>query len=410
MRRRREYLTHPVFHAHRSETAMLRYLRRLADKDFALDRGMIPLGSCTMKLNATTEMEPDHLARVRRPPPVRPGGADRGHPRRSSPSSRAGSARSPATTPSRSSPTRAPRASSPASSRSAPTTRPAARPSATSASSRPRAHGTNAASAVMAGMKVVVVGPRDDGNVDMDDLRPRSTSTATTSPRSWSPTPRRTACSRTRSPTCAPWCTTPAARSTSTARTSTPSSASPGPGKFGADVSHLNLHKTFCIPHGGGGPGVGPVAVREHLAPYLPNHPLGDRRRPRTGVGPVSAAPFGSAGILPIRWAYVRLMGGAGPDAGDAGRHPQRQLRRRPAPRPLPGPLRRPRRPRRARVHPRPARDHQADRRHRRRRRQAARRLRLPRADDVLPGRGHAHGRADRERGQGRARPVRARR
>jgi glycine dehydrogenase len=84
------------------------------------------------------------------------------------------------------------------------------------------------------------------------------------------------------------------------------------PGRFGGDVSHLNLHKTFCIPHGGGGPGVGPVAVREHLAPFLPNHPLVDEAGPRTGVGPISAAPFGSAGILPIPWAYIRLMGGPG--------------------------------------------------------------------------------------------------
>jgi glycine dehydrogenase len=84
------------------------------------------------------------------------------------------------------------------------------------------------------------------------------------------------------------------------------------PGRFGADVSHLNLHKTFCIPHGGGGPGVGPVALREHLAPFLPNHPLDPEAGPETGVGPVSAAPYGSAGILPISWAYVRLMGGAG--------------------------------------------------------------------------------------------------
>jgi glycine dehydrogenase len=84
------------------------------------------------------------------------------------------------------------------------------------------------------------------------------------------------------------------------------------PGRFGADVSHLNLHKTFCIPHGGGGPGVGPVGVRAHLAPYLPNHPMRPEAGPATGVGPVSAAPWGSAGILPISWAYVRLMGGAG--------------------------------------------------------------------------------------------------
>ena len=170
---------------------------------------------------------------------------------------------------------------------------------------------------------------------------------------------------------------------------------------------HLNLHKTFCIPHGGGGPGVGPVGVRAHLAPFLPNHPL----RPRPGRRPASArspaAPWGSAGILPISWAYVRLMGADGLHARPpsvailAANYVAARLRAA-----LPGALHRPRRPGRARVHPRPAADHQGDRRHRRRRRQAADRLRLPRADDVVPGRRHADGRADRDRGPGRARPV----
>ena len=173
------------------------------------------------------------------------------------------------------------------------------------------------------------------------------------------------------------------------------------PGAFGADVSHLNLHKTFCIPHGGGGPGVGPVGVRAHLAPFLPSHPLRpERRARRPGVGPVSAAPFGSAGILPISWAYIRLMGADGLTPG------HRRSRSWPPT-----------------TSPRGCATHypvlytgrgglvahecildlraltKADRRHRRRRRQAADRLRLPRADDVLPGGRHAHGRADRERG-----------
>ena len=128
------------------------------------------------------------------------------------------------------------------------------------------------------------------------------------------------------------------------------------PGRFGADVSHLNLHKTFCIPHGGGGPGVGPVGVRSHLAPYLPNHPLAPEAGPETGVGPISGAPFGSASILPISWAYVRLMGGAGLTRATADRGAVGQLHRRPAAGALPGALLRPRRRRRARVHPRPAR------------------------------------------------------
>ena len=116
------------------------------------------------------------------------------------------------------------------------------------------------------------------------------------------------------------------------------------PGRFGADVSHLNLHKTFCIPHGGGGPGCRPGRRARHLAPYLPNHPLAPEAGPETGVGPISGAPFGSASILPISWAYVRLMGGAGPDQGHPGRGAVGQLRRRPAARALPGAVLRPRR------------------------------------------------------------------
>ena len=181
-------------------------------------------------------------------------------------------------------------------------------------------------------------------------------------------------------------------------------------GDFGGDVSHLNLHKTFCIPHGGGGPGVGPVAAKAHLAPYLPGHPLAQRADHSGGVshdgGPVSAAPYGSPSILPISWAYVRMMGSEGLKQATgaavlAANYVAARLR-----------------------------DHypvlytgdnglvahecildlrpltRGDRRHRRRRRQAAHRLRLPRADDVVPGRGHAHGRADRVRGPRRARPV----
>ena len=178
------------------------------------------------------------------------------------------------------------------------------------------------------------------------------------------------------------------------------------PGEFGGDVSHLNLHKTFCIPHGGGGPGVGPVGVREHLAPYLPSHPAHPDPTGATGIGPISAAPYGSAGILPISWAYVRMMGAEGLTQATAvavlaANYVAERLQRA-----LPGALPRPQRPGRARVHPRPARAHQASGRQRRRRRQAADRLRLPRADDVLPGGGHADGRADRERGPARARPV----
>src|SRR6185312_1249065 len=174
------------------------------------------------------------------------------------------------------------------------------------------AHGTNAASAVMAGMRVVVVASREDGTVDLDDLR--------------------TKCQEHADSLAAIMVTYPSTHGVyeegirdmcalvheyggQVYIDGANLNALLGlakPGHFGGDVSHLNLHKTFCIPHGGGGPGVGPVAVRAHLAPYLPNHPLQPSAGPETGVGPISAAPWGSAGILPISWAYVRLMGGEG--------------------------------------------------------------------------------------------------
>ena len=178
------------------------------------------------------------------------------------------------------------------------------------------------------------------------------------------------------------------------------------PGKFGADVSHLNLHKTFCIPHGGGGPGVGPVAVRAHLAPHLPNHPLAPEAGPESGVGPVSRGAL-RLGEHPADLVGVRPPHGR---RRSAPRHPdgraRRELHRRPAARALPGALLRARRPRRARVHPRRPADHGRDRRDGRRHRQAPRRLRLPRADDELPRRRHAHGRADRVGEPARARPL----
>ena len=178
------------------------------------------------------------------------------------------------------------------------------------------------------------------------------------------------------------------------------------PGEFGGDVSHLNLHKTFCIPHGGGGPGVGPVAVREHLAPYLPSHPMHPEPARRDGIGPVSAAPYGSAGILPITWAYIRLMGAAGLTRATAAAVLSANYVAARLDEHFP-------------VLYRGANGlvahecildlrglTQGDRRDRRRRGQAAGRLRLPRPDDVLPGRRHPDGRAHRVRGPGRARPV----
>ncbi len=306
-----DYLGHPVFHQHRSETAMLRYLRTLADKDYALDRGMIPLGSCTMKLNATTEMEPVTWPAFGQLHPFAPAGQAQGYltliqeleeqlatvtgydkvsiqPNAGSQGELAGLL--------------AVRAYHRANGDEQRTV--CLIPSS--------AHGTNAASAVMAGMKVVVVKTGEDGEVDTDDLHAKI--------------------DKHRDELAVLMVTYPSTHGVFEEHITQICAAVHDaggqvyvdganlnalvglaePGKFGGDVSHLNLHKTFCIPHGGGGPGVGPVGVRAHLAPYLPNHPLQPTAGPETGVGPISAAPWGSAGILPISWAYVRLMGGEG--------------------------------------------------------------------------------------------------
>jgi glycine dehydrogenase len=311
LRRTTDFLTHEVFNTHRSETSMLRYLRRLSARDYALDRGMIPLGSCTMKLNATTEMEPVSLPGFAELHPFAPAEDALGYRRlieeleswlatvtgydRVSIQPNAGSQGELAGL-------LAIRAYHEANGQGE--RRVCLIPSS--------AHGTNAASAVMAGMKVVVVKSADDGSVDMDDLRQQ--------------------CEEHRDDLAAIMVTYP---STHGAYEDTISDlcetvhAAGGqvyvdganlnallgyanPGEFGGDVSHLNLHKTFCIPHGGGGPGVGPVGVRAHLAPYLPSHPMHPETDKRSGIGPISAAPYGSAGILPISWAYVRMMGARG--------------------------------------------------------------------------------------------------
>lgn len=306
-----DYLAHPVFHQYRSETAMLRYLRRLADRDYALDRGMIPLGSCTMKLNATTEMEAVTWPEFASLHPFAPADQADGYltlireleerlaevtgydavslqPNAGSQGELAGLL--------------AVRAYHRANGDTGRTV--CLIPSS--------AHGTNAASAVMAGMKVVVVRTREDGDVDVEDLHAKI--------------------ERYGDELAVLMVTYPSTHGVFEEHISDICAAVHDaggqvyvdganlnalvglakPGRFGSDVSHLNLHKTFCIPHGGGGPGVGPVGVRAHLAPYLPNHPLQPAAGPETGVGPISAAPWGSAGILPISWAYVRLMGGEG--------------------------------------------------------------------------------------------------
>jgi glycine dehydrogenase len=305
------FLQHPVFNTYHSETSMMRYLRTLSDRDLALDRTMIPLGSCTMKLNSVTEMEAVTWPEFSSLHPFAPAAQSVGsrkliaqlskwlveitgydavslQPNAGSQGEFAGLL--------------------------------AIRNYHDSRGDHERdiclipssAHGTNAASAVMAGMKVVVISCDEAGNVSLDDLRMKIAEHA--------------------GKLAALMVTYPSTHGVFESAISeicafvhdaggqvyvdgANLNALVGlaqPGKFGADVSHLNLHKTFCIPHGGGGPGVGPVISRAHLAPFLPNHPLDATAGPATGPGPISGAPFGSASILPISWAYIRLMGGAG--------------------------------------------------------------------------------------------------
>ena len=300
------YLTHPVFHAHRSETAMLRYLRRLADFDYALDRGMIPLGSCTMKLNATAEMEPISWPGFADLHPFAPAAQTTGYrelissleewlaevtgydavsvqPNAGSQGELAGLLAIRAYHRDRGEAHR------------------------TVCLIPSSAHGTNAASAVMAGMRVVVVACDADGNVDLVDLdakiakhRDELAAIMVTYPSTHGVYESGVA-------TCCAKVHDAGGQVYVDGANLNALLGFAKPGQFGADVSHLNLHKTFCIPHGGGGPGVGPVAVRAHLAPYLPGDPLD-----ADGAPAVSAARYGSAGILPIAWAYLRMMGAEG--------------------------------------------------------------------------------------------------
>jgi glycine dehydrogenase len=310
-RRTSEFLTHPVFHEHRSETEMLRYLRRLADKDVALDRAMIPLGSCTMKLNATTEMEPVTWPEFADIHPFAPLDQAEGYleliheleamlgemtgydavslqPNAGSQGELAGLL--------------------------------AIRAYHRSRGDEQRdvclipssAHGTNAASAVMAGMRVVVVGCDDHGNVDVDDFRAKAAEHGERLAALMVTYPSTHGVFESR---ITEICDVVHEHGGQVYVDGANLNALVGvarPGWFGGDISHLNLHKTFCIPHGGGGPGVGPVAARAHLAPFLPNHPATPESGPATGPGPVSAAPWGSAGILPISYAYAKLMGADG--------------------------------------------------------------------------------------------------
>lgn len=307
MRRGDEFLTQSVFERYHSEHEMLRYLRRLSDRDLALDRTMIPLGSCTMKLNATSEMVPITWPEFADVHPFAPTDQVEGYlelihdlearlatitgyhavslqPNAGSQGEYAGLLAIRAYHRSRGDVDR------------------------TICLIPSSAHGTNAASAVMAGMDVVVVACDDRGNVDLGDVAAKIDQVGD-----------RLAAIMITYPS------THGVFEASVGELCAMVHESGGqvyvdganlnalvgharPGQFGADVSHLNLHKTFCIPHGGGGPGVGPIGVGEHLAPFLPGHPLRDDQP----VGAVSAAPFGSAGILPIPWMYIEMMGGAG--------------------------------------------------------------------------------------------------
>ncbi len=309
MRRESGYLTHPVFHRYHTETAMMRYLRRLADRDYALDRGMIPLGSCTMKLNSAVSMAPITWPGFARIHPFAPAGDVAGYRELIDQLTAwllavtgydAASLQPNAGSQGELSGLLAIRAYHRARGEGGRTV--CLIPSS--------AHGTNAASAVLAGLRVVVVACDAAGNIDLDDLRrlvdehrDRLAAIMITYPSTHG----------VYEESVTEVCDLVHSAGGQVYIDGANLNALVGvarPGKFGGDVSHLNLHKTFAIPHGGGGPGVGPVVARAHLAPFLPGHPLdpfGGR-----ADGAVSAAPHGSASILPISWAYIRLLGAEG--------------------------------------------------------------------------------------------------
>ncbi len=307
-RRTTPFLQHEAFVRHRTDTAMMRYLRALADKDLALDRTMIPLGSCTMKLNAAAEMEPITWPEFAGTHPFAPPEQARGTLRIV-----ADLERWLASITGYAAVSLQPNAGSQGEYAGllaiAAYHRDRGEPARTVCLIPSSAHGTNAASAVLAGLRVVVVACDDGGNIDLADLRARIAEH-----------------SRELAAIMLTYPSTHGVYEESVREVCALVHDAGGqvyidganlnalvgfarPGRFGGDVSHVNLHKTFCIPHGGGGPGVGPIAVREHLARYLPGHPLA----PGLGGGPpVAAAPYGSASILPISWAYIRLLGADG--------------------------------------------------------------------------------------------------
>ena len=296
------FLAHPVFHDYRSETAMLRYLRKLADRDIALDRSMIPLGSCTMKLNAAAEMEAISWPEFAGLHPFAPASQALGYQQLIGELSAALTAITGYDAVSLQ-----PNAGSQGELAGLLAIRGYHRsqgqPERTVCLIPESAHGTNAASAVLAGLRVVVVKCGSDGAIDLADLRAKLAAHPGTVAAIMVTYPSTNGVFE---ETIGEVCAAVHAAGGQVYVDGANLNALVGlakPGKFGADVSHLNLHKTFCIPHGGGGPGVGPVTARAHLAPFLPGAGQGH---------PVAAAPQGSAGILPISWAYIKMMGADG--------------------------------------------------------------------------------------------------
>ena len=308
LRRTSSYLTHPVFNTHHSETGMLRYIRALSDKDLALDRSMIPLGSCTMKLNATSEMIPITWPEFANVHPFAPADQQQGYkeldellrawlcqatgyagislqPNAGSQGEYAGLLAIKGYHESRGEGHR----------------NICLIPSS--------AHGTNPASAQMVGMQVVVTKCDDNGNVDMADLQAKCEQHSANLAAIMITYPSTHGVFETSVKELCALVHSHGGRVYVDGANMNALVGVAAPGEFGGDVSHLNLHKTFCIPHGGGGPGVGPVCVVEDLVPFLPGHDTGGVKG---GVGAVSAAPLGNAAVLPISWMYIRMMGAEG--------------------------------------------------------------------------------------------------